>query len=126
MIETVELKNRVLKNPNRRKIVIQQQNANEVIADIIPLDEEITESLTALNAELFNNINKSIKSLNDSVVAAQGTRVKVGNSFVAEFNADNKADKSSVDAVKQRVASLESSSLMTKIRFDATTNTFII
>ncbi|MCI8555773.1 MAG: hypothetical protein HFI85_04320 [Clostridia bacterium] len=126
MIETVELKNRVLKNPNRRKIVIQQQNANEVIADIIPLDEEIIESGTALNAELFNNINKSIKSLNDSVVAAQGTRVKVGNSFVAEFNADNKADKSSVDAVKQRVASLESSSLMTKIRFDATTNTFII
>jgi len=115
-----------LKNPNRRKIVIQQQNANEVIADIIPLDEEIIESGTALNAELFNNINKSIKSLNDSVVAAQGTRVKVGNSFVAEFNADNKADKSSVDAVKQRVASLESSSLMTKIRFDATTNTFII
>lgn len=126
MIETVELKNRVLKNPNRRKIVIQQQNANEVIADIIPLDEEIIESGTALNADLFNNINKSIKSLNDSVVAAQGTRVKVGNSFVAEFNADNKADKSSVDAVKQRVASLESSSLMTKIRFDATTNTFII
>lgn len=140
MYQIQEFKDRVAKNPNKRKITIIEQNSNEIIANIEPVAEEITEQGTPFNAELMNKFQESIiqsetdsgealKKANEaieSVKNGQGTSVYVDGTFIANFDADKKTDNTDFEALKGRVKGLEDSSIMTKILYDTTTNTFII
>lgn len=168
MYEKQEFKDRQSYYPNRRKITILEQNANEMIANIELIAEDIKEEGTALNAQLMQKFQDSIiQSEKDSGNALQianeaktksqeaydhsvesfGTKVSKNGEFVAQFNADEKTDRTQfdeltqtvdvlqqkvntltqkVDLLEQRIEALENNPKITKIQYDATTSTFVI
>ncbi len=147
MYQRQEFKDREAKNPNKRRIIVLEQNANEIIANIEPVAEEITEEGTPFNADLMEKFQESIiqsetdssealriareaKSQSqesyDHVVSVQGTKVTKNGAFVANFNADEKVDQTDFEAIVRRVAALENSPIMTKIKYDSESDTFTI
>ena len=151
MYQRQEFKDREAKNPNKRRIIVLEQNANEIIANIEPVAEEITEEGTPFNADLMEKFQESIiqsetdssealRKANEAIDAVQngqGTSVYVNGEFVPNFNADEKLDvnqynidkeleKNSFEAILQRVAALENSPIMTKIKYDSESDTFTI
>lgn len=55
-------KNRKSQYPNRRKITIVKQNANEMVADIVADEGLIEEAGTAVTAEIMNQIITNVNS----------------------------------------------------------------
>ena len=164
--------------PNRRRIKIVSQTADEIIADIEYADNA-TENGTPINAEKMNKIRTAVMTAENNssqaVMAAssanttagnadtkanqaletsqsaettanqafekadealtqgvnmQGTKVKVNGAIVSEFDADTKVDVSIYNtektALSNRVTALEAKPIITKITYDATTDTFIL
>lgn len=145
MYQRQVFKDRDAVNQNKRRITVLEQNANEIIANIEPVAEEIKEEGTPFNAELMEKFQDSIiQSETDSgealkianeaktqsqeafnrVVSAQGTKVTKNGELVASFEANEKTDQVEFVELKQRVLTWENSSVMTKIQYDPLTNTF--
>ena len=82
---------RVSATPNRRKIKIISQTADEIIADIEMADNP-TESGTAINAEMLNNIQDIAYEALNQVTQKQGTIVQENGAYVNTFYADKKLD----------------------------------
>ena len=192
-MELEEFKDRAGKEstyrPNRRRIKIVSQTADEIIADIEYADNA-TENGTPINAEKMNKIRTAVMTAENNssqavmtaennssqavmaassanttagnadtkanqaletsqsaettanqafekadealtqVVNMQGTKVKVNGAIVSEFDADTKVDVSIYNtektALSNRVTALEAKPIITKITYDATTDTFIL
>ncbi len=139
MYQIQEFKDRDAMNPNKRRITILEQNANEIIANIEPVAEEITEEGTPLNADLMKKFQNSIvqsetdsaealriaKDVRDAVQDGQGTTVFVNGEYAPTFNANLKADKTTTDNIEQRLSTIEAKPVNTKITYDVSTDTFI-
>ena len=91
MENKIEFKDRVSNTPNRRKIKIISQTADEIIADIEMADNP-TESGTAINAEMLNNIQDIAYEALNQVTQKQGTIVQENGAYVNTFYADKKLD----------------------------------
>ena len=169
-----EFKDRISTYPNRRKLKIITQTADEIIADVEYADSASQDG-TPVNAAKLNEIRTTVDSANtyatnayntassanttagnadtkagqalsnsqsalttannayskadealNQVVNMQGTKVKVNGVIVSEFDSNTKVDVSTYNTLSNRVATIETKPLMTKINYDSTTDTFIL
>lgn len=126
MYQRQVFKDRDVTNPNKRRITVLEQNANEIIANIEPVAEEVIEEGTPFNADLMEKFQDSIiKSEADSaealeianqakaksqeafdhVVAIQGTKITEDGAFVASFDADKKLNVEKYNNDKHEIES---------------------
>lgn len=89
MENKITFKNRISSTPNRRKLKIINQTADEILADIEMADNP-TEEGTAINAEILNNIQDVAYEALNQVTNKQGSVVYENGDPVNTFDGDKK------------------------------------
>ena len=89
MENKITIKNRISSTPNRRKLKIINQTADEILADIEMADNP-TEEGTAINAEILNNIQDVAYEALNQVTNKQGSVVYENGDPVNTFDGDKK------------------------------------
>ena len=92
MENKITFKNRISSTPNRRKLKIINQTADEILADIEMADNP-TEEGTAINAEILNNIQDVAYEALNQVTNKQGSVVYENGDPVNTFDGDKVAEK---------------------------------
>lgn len=117
-----DFKNRQSDFPNRRRIIIQSQGENEMIADIEYADNA-TNTGTAINADIFNNfstditnsLNKATNALNNSNNALNKANSAIENSTLAITKSNNAYDYANEAIQISNLAKEKSEEVMSNI-----------
>ena len=145
-----EFSDRKSQYPNRRKLKIITQTADEIIADIEYADTPSQDG-TPINATILNQIAKAAVDAGQKADGAQttadqakdtadkawnhvinewGTKVEVAGDPVPVFDADLKVDVSNYETDKinlnARLTNLEAKPAVVKVNYDELTDTILI
>ena len=108
MEEKKVFKNRISSTPNRRKIKIINQTADEILADIEMADNP-TEEGTVINAEILNNLQDVAYDALNQVTNKMGSVVNENGSPVNSFDADKKLNVDQGTANANKVMTTDNS-----------------
>ncbi len=88
-VKNFEFKNRICDYPNRKKIKILKQDANELTAEIEDVEGNVTQEGTAIDAKLFDEFYKDI---NDAIQASNSAETIANNANETAKYAQERVD----------------------------------